>query len=310
MKAKSLTPKAKKAKKVKVTTEQAKVYQAMFEEQLPIIKAAKKGNPQALIKVEEMSRFLRRSKTQKFLPNRPDLHEDAMQAAWTGVLNALRKWDASWGRLFLAYAHWDIAEAIRKFKYEMESTVTRPTHVHRKLAKLAQFDTYNVDELSELSGITARNVRNAMAIRQGDISLHQAQFESEEDIGSSYAIENHTIENEPSHSMNRGDMVGILQQAMRTLDERELHILTLHYTTDATFGEIAETMNVTRQRVEQINGLAIEKLRRFFANKDPELGIKFEKKPMPKTRRAAPIDTSDVNARVDLFFKTIALEWA
>ena len=150
-------------------------YKALFEEQLPLITAAKKGEPEALAQLEKLSRQLRRAKAHKFLPNRPDLHEDAVQAAWTGVLNSLRKWDPSWKRLFLAFAHWDISEAIREFKYQMELTVSRPTHMHRKLAKLAKFDTSDIDELAHLTGLPQNSVKGIMAIKHGDVSLHECK---------------------------------------------------------------------------------------------------------------------------------------
>ncbi|MFZ5807212.1 MAG: sigma-70 family RNA polymerase sigma factor [Verrucomicrobiota bacterium] len=253
-------------------------YKALFEEQLPLIFAAKRGDPEALEQLERMSRHLRRSKAQKFLPNRHDLHEDAMQAAWTGVLNSLRKWDPSWKRLFLAYAHWDISEAIRQFKYEMELTVSRPTHMYRKLAKLTKFGTSDVDELSRLTGLSSESVKGIMAIKQGDLPLHQFKTDSDEEIDDSYSLApNNDMPPCPLKEMDKADFKRLLDQAMSVLDEKEAHVILLYYHTDSTFGQIAETMNLTRQRVEQININALLKLQKFFIKKDPALAISIKK---------------------------------
>ena len=264
----------------------AETYQAMFDEQLPLITAAKKGDPQALAKLEQMSRPLRRSKAQKFLPNRPDLHEDAAQAAWKGVLNSLRKWSPAWQRLFLAYAHWDVSEAIREFKYQMELTVSRPTHMHRKLAKLTKYNTTDAGELSQLSGLTLSAVKNILAIKQGDLSLQQLQTENENGGGAKY-FNSHLRASPPTKEIDSAELQKLLKKALNTLNEREVRIITLYYHTDSTFGQIAQTMNLTRQRVEQINLSALLKLQKFFLKKDPALAGSISRpKTNPKKRRA------------------------
>jgi|GEM_PF-3951725 len=260
-------------------------YREVFEVQLPLIRAAKKGDPEALVQLEVLSRNLRRSKAQRFLPNRPDLHEDAIQSAWTGVLNALRKWDESWRRLFLAYAHWDISEAIREFKYEMELTVCRPTHMHRKLSKLTKYNTSDVDELAELSGLTSESVKGIMAIKHGDVSLHQYKLDHEEDIGNRFIMEQDSDEATPVQALDQADLLKLLDDAMGILDEREAHVVMLYYHTDSTFGQIAETMNLTRQRVEQINASAIQKLQRYFLTRDPDLVIALKHQKALGTKR-------------------------
>lgn len=264
---------------------QTSSYKELFEEQLPLIMAAKRGDSKALSELEEISRHLRYSKAQKFLPNRPDLHKDAMQAAWAGVLNSLRKWDPAWKRLFLAYAHWDISESIRQFKYEMELTVSRPTHMHRKLAKLTKFDTSDLLELASLSGLSLDSVQDIMAIKHGDISLHQLKSEYDEEMGDSmFANQGNISPYCPLKEMDKADLKRLLDQAMAVLDEKESHVVSLYYHTDSTFGQIAETMNLTRQRVEQINLTALTKMQKFFIKKDPTLTtiIRQGKISMPK----------------------------
>lgn len=247
-------------------------YKDLFEEQLPLIFAAKNGDAKALAKLEEMSRQLRFSKAQKFLPNRPDLHRDAMQAAWAGVLNSLRKWHPSWKRLFLAYAHWDISESIRQFKYEMELTVCRPTHMYRKLAKLTKFETSDLLELASLSGLPLDSVQDIMAIKHGDVSLQQLKSENDEEMGDAMFANQGTVSPYcPLKELDKADLKRLLDQAMTVLDEKEAHVVSLYYHTDSTFCQIAETMNLTRQRVEQINLNALTKMQKFFIKKDPTL---------------------------------------
>lgn len=261
-------------------------YDEMFQEQLPLIRKAQKGDAVALAKLEIMSRSLRRSKAQKFLPNRPDLYEDAMQAGWTGILNALKKWDAKWGRLFLAYAHWDISEAIRSFKYEMELTVARPIHMHRKLAKLSKFHTYDTNELESLSGMSGRAINGIMAMRQGDVSLQEIQFEGDEDLGARISALQTNQEDSPLFAVDQAEILKMLEGAIAQLDPKEAYVVKLYYENDTTFSEIAETMNLTRQRVEQINTMALNHIRKMLSQKLPEL--KKAIKPRFRARLSTP----------------------
>ena len=93
----------------------------------------------------------------------------------TGVLTALRKWSPSWNRLFLAFAHWDISEAIREFKYQMELTVSRPTHMHRKLAKLkGEFVWHHHEDEDELFLVVKG--RLTIKLRDRDVALEEGEF--------------------------------------------------------------------------------------------------------------------------------------
>lgn len=247
-------------------------YAEAFEEQLPVILAAQKGESWALGKLDVLSHPLRRSKAQRFLPGRPDLHEDAIQAAWLGVLKALRKWNGTRNRLFLAYAHWDISEAVRDFKYEMELTVPRPAHLHRKLSRLTKFHTSDVGELSQLSGLSSESIQGIMALKHGDLSFQRLCPDQDEEMGLPFLQELETDET-PSRALHRAELLHLLEEGMTFLSDRELHIVNLYYREESTFGQIAATLHLTRQRVEQINAAALQKLRRYFLQRDPHLPV-------------------------------------
>ena len=94
------------------------------------------------------------------------------------------------------------------------------------------------------------------------------------DLSTNFVVPEESEENGPSGALkeiDRSDLSKILGKAMGILDEREAHVILLYYHTDSTFGQIAETMSLTRQRVEQINLSALTKLQKFFLKKDPGL---------------------------------------
>lgn len=65
----------------------------------------------------------------------------------------------------------------------------------------------------------------------------------------------------PDELLEQKELSGVVQSVLSTLTQREQHVLNRHTIEGETYDEIAKTLNVSRERVRQINEKALLKLR-------------------------------------------------
>ncbi len=68
----------------------------------------------------------------------------------------------------------------------------------------------------------------------------------------------------PSHAMEQGELRQSMVTALRRLDERERHVLSLYYERALTLREIAEVLDISESRVWQLHARAIMRLRAYI----------------------------------------------
>jgi RNA polymerase sigma factor for flagellar operon FliA len=65
----------------------------------------------------------------------------------------------------------------------------------------------------------------------------------------------------PEARVARGELRGLLADALGELPERERHVLALYYEEELTMAEIGEVIGVSESRVSQLRSLALSRLR-------------------------------------------------
>eukprot|EP01025_Chloroclados_australasicus_P026485 TRINITY_DN26346_c0_g1_i1.p1 TRINITY_DN26346_c0_g1~~TRINITY_DN26346_c0_g1_i1.p1 ORF type:complete len:606 (-),score=43.28 TRINITY_DN26346_c0_g1_i1:331-1908(-) len=213
------------------------------------------------------------SVARKYVSSDFTLHE-LVQDGIQGLIRAVEKFDSNKGFRFSTYAHWWIRQFINRGMWEHGRVVRLPTYYYEQLSKInkvtSKFEVENdrtptEEELSKLSGFAVERIRKIRDAMQNPASL-QAQVAGKQDGASmEEVIEDEGEYQDPEHRIFQQMMHKDIEAALNNLNPKERMILKLRYGIDGgrphTLEEIGNLLNLTRERVRQIESIAKINLR-------------------------------------------------
>lgn len=188
-----------------------------------------------------------------------------------GLIKAAQKFDETRGFKFISYAVWWIRQSILQAISEQSRIVRMPLNqvgFQSKLSKAIvnfeqQFERRpSVGELAELLDTDVSKVQEALGTNGKKVSV-DAPF-AEDDSNS--LIDVMTDDSAPStdNQMEKESLSSDLDAALKTLTDRERQVLKMLFgigRNEMTAEEVANTLNLTRERVRQIKERALRRLR-------------------------------------------------
>jgi RNA polymerase primary sigma factor len=240
--------------------------------------AMKRGEPGALQKFVEFHRRLAKHWSKKLIRWFDMDPEDAEQTACIGLMEAARRFDPDRGYQFSTYAgHW-IRNACQRYGLEWGLPIHVPTHYYWTCYKLEFRETELIathgpfearrrfaDE-REAAGVTPDQWRHYQLAR------HVYRF-SEVDRRERASLNPPERVNTTTYAEDDTTKAAI-ERALGSLHPRQARILKLRYgigQAECTLQEIAEMLDLTRERIRQIQQKAEQKLRRRL-QQDPYFG--------------------------------------
>ena len=251
------------------------------EEELKIAKRIKRGDAQARrIMIRSNLRLVINIAKQYSRFGLPLL--DLIEDGNLGLMKAVSKFDPKRGYRFSTYAAWWIRQHVTRSLADQGKTVRIPVYMVETLSRFRKANerlTHNhrrkpsVSELARAMKLPTSKIREIQQIDQGTTSLDQTVGEEGEASVMDLVEDPKTGSSQESiNQMIRSERIANLLEKM---SPRERAILELRFglTGDEprTLHEVAKKFRVTRERIRQIEEMALKKLRAIASSQTRDI---------------------------------------
>jgi RNA polymerase primary sigma factor len=192
-----------------------------------------------------------------------------------GLMKAVERFDPSKGGKLSTYGSWWIKQSIKRALANQSKTIRLPVHLVDKISKMRRTAMRLQEELGreptddELGGELGISASRVAQMRLA--AIRPASLDApigDEDSNNFAEVVQDEAADTPYEQLEEKTVTRMLQEMVKTLDPREATILRARFGLDGgperTLEEVGEKFGVTRERVRQIQNIALKKLRKMI----------------------------------------------
>lgn len=196
-----------------------------------------------------------------------------------GLIKAVERFDPSKGGKLSTYAAWWIKQSIKRALANQSKTIRLPVHLVDRIARMRKVTAQLADELDreptdeEIAYVMDMPINKVAHLKS--VSVRPASLDAPvgEDgnttFGELVGDEQGTT---PYENLQEKSMSDDIKSVIGRLEDREAEIIHLRFGLDGntplTLEEVGERFDITRERVRQIQNIAIHKMRRLMTENE------------------------------------------
>jgi RNA polymerase primary sigma factor len=201
-----------------------------------------------------------------------------------GLTKAVERFDPAKGAKLSTYAMWWIKQSIKRALANQSKTIRLPVHLVDKVAKVRRVSLQmsdelgrepTDDELGEELGIAGGNVA-----RLKSLGIRPASIEApigDDDVTEFGEMIGDEEAQTPFEMLRDKNLLDEMDGLLRVLDKREQKIISERFGLDGgtpkTLEDVGKNFGITRERIRQLQNIALAKLRRALSKKEDSLNL-------------------------------------
>lgn len=196
-----------------------------------------------------------------------------------GLMKAVERFDPAKGGKLSTYAAWWIKQSIKRALANQSKTIRLPVHLVDKITKIRRVGIAmsemlgrepTDEELAEEVGISAPKLAQLRTVSIRPASLDAPMNDEDgtqfgEIVGDDSAVD-------PAENLSDKNLQEEISDLLHVLDDRERKIIMSRFGLDGgntrTLEEVGEKFGVTRERIRQLQNIALAKLRRALRKRE------------------------------------------
>ena len=198
-----------------------------------------------------------------------------------GLVKAVERFDPDKGGKLSTYAAWWIKQSIKRALANQSKTIRLPVHLVDKIARMRKLTTAlqellgrepTNEEIALEMGMPINKIAHLKTVSVRPTSLDAPVGEEDDtEFGDLVGDENAPT---PFENLKSKSMLTDVNAMLDSLDEREADIIRMRFGIGGdrpqTLEEVGQHFNITRERVRQLQNMALQRMRRDMAKKEKQ----------------------------------------
>ena len=191
-----------------------------------------------------------------------------------GLIKAVERYDLGKGAKLSTYAAWWIKQSIKRALSNQGREIRLPVHIGDKINKIMRIRNGMAkefgrnptnEEIAEITGIPEKKIRELLECVAHPVSLNAPIGEDSDNNTLADVLKDNNVDS-PEEIAEIQSGKERLQVLFQDLPKREQRILTARFGLDGnnpkTLEEVGLEFNVTRERIRQLQNIALRKLKK------------------------------------------------